>query len=264
MTDRKTLDQMTSDDLDALYEQLDELREVSATRKRIARRRREQLDQAEDLLRVAHETSNRSEAERARAVERAERAEAALTRVRKACASVQAADQGHNPTVDWVAMRVLEAIDARLVHGSGEPAPQATDGTVCRAYQPPTKPEDSGLCARCGMSDWKHAAAAEAERCCVCGGAPVVYHNHREQPFCWPCADCGCNQDVCVRTGLNDPTASQAAAQRDQLAAALAEILTAFNPVSSHNGVRIGWTAQHPIHPDDMDRWQSALPKEQP
>jgi hypothetical protein len=30
---------------------------------------------------------------------------------------------------------------------------------------------------------------AAAERCCVCGSADVGYHNYREQPFCWPCAD---------------------------------------------------------------------------
>jgi thioesterase domain-containing protein len=53
-------------------------------------------------------------------------------------------------------------------------------------------------------------------------------------------------------------------AQRDQAATALAEILNAFSPVSSHNGIRIGWTAAHPIHPDDYDRWNAALPKEQP
>jgi hypothetical protein len=40
-------------------------------------------------------------------------------------------------------------------------------------------------------------AAAE---CCVCGGAPVVYRNFKEQPFCGPCANCECGQDVCVRT----------------------------------------------------------------
>lgn len=27
------------------------------------------------------------------------------------------------------------------------------------------------------------------ERCCVCGSAEVGYHNYRDQPFCWPCAD---------------------------------------------------------------------------
>ncbi|WP_329336142.1 hypothetical protein OG252_13240 [Streptomyces sp. NBC_01352] len=29
-------------------------------------------------------------------------------------------------------------------------------GTVCPAYQPPATPEDSGLCPRCGMFDYKH------------------------------------------------------------------------------------------------------------
>lgn len=51
-------------------------------------------------------------------------------------------------------------------------------------------------------------AATEPATCCVCGGGPVVYRNYREQPFCWPCADCGCNQDLCVRTGINDPVVS--------------------------------------------------------
>lgn len=39
-------------------------------------------EQAEDLLRVAHETSNRSESERAQAVQRAEQAEATLAAFR--------------------------------------------------------------------------------------------------------------------------------------------------------------------------------------
>lgn len=62
------------------------------------------------------------------------KAEAALARVRKACASVQATGKGFTPTkpydkgaakaVDWVVMRVLEAIDARLVNGT-TPTPAA-------------------------------------------------------------------------------------------------------------------------------------------
>ncbi|MDT9688172.1 hypothetical protein Q5762_07350 [Streptomyces sp. P9(2023)] len=28
-----------------------------------------------------------------------------------------------------------------------------------------------------------------AEQCCECGSSDVRYHNYREQPFCWPCAD---------------------------------------------------------------------------
>lgn len=65
MADRHTVDTITSDALDALYAR---------------------LEQAEDLLRIAHDTSNRSETERARAVQRAERAEAAITRVHDAIA----------------------------------------------------------------------------------------------------------------------------------------------------------------------------------
>lgn len=59
-----------------------------------------------------------------------------------------------------------------------------------------------------------------AERCCVCGGGPVTYHNYREQPFCNPCANCACDQDVCVRTGINDPAVA-ASTLRDQMAAIL-------------------------------------------
>ncbi|MEV4784052.1 hypothetical protein AB0K53_01110 [Streptomyces tuirus] len=45
-----TASTITQQQLDALHADLDELREISATRKRIARRRREQLDQAEATL----------------------------------------------------------------------------------------------------------------------------------------------------------------------------------------------------------------------
>lgn len=106
-------------------------------------------------------------------------------------------------------------------HAEGAECPCVTgcgcckvEGAVCDVYQPPTTAEDSGLCARCGMYDYRHAAPAEQ--------------------------------------------------QQDHLAGVLAEILLAFHPVSSHNGVRIGWTAPHPIHPDDYQRWTAALPKGQP
>lgn len=61
MADRISLDDMTSDQLDDLYARAEQL---------------------EDLLRVAEETSNRSEAERVRAVRRADRAETVLERAR--------------------------------------------------------------------------------------------------------------------------------------------------------------------------------------
>jgi hypothetical protein len=31
------------------------------------------------------------------------------------------------------------------------------EGAVCSAYQPPATSADSGLCARCGMFDYKHS-----------------------------------------------------------------------------------------------------------
>jgi hypothetical protein len=64
--------------------------------------------------------------------------------------------------------------------------------------------------------------AGDSERCCVCGSSAVVYRNYREQPFCWPCADCDCNQDVCLRTGINDPATSETAATLDRVRKAAA------------------------------------------
>jgi hypothetical protein len=83
----------------------------------------------------------------------------------------------------------------------------------------------------------------DSEKCCVCGSRTVVYHNYREQPFCAPCAD----------------PASATDARSNRLAAALSEALIAFGPVTSHTGIRIGWTVPHPVHPDDYDRWNAAL-----
>jgi hypothetical protein len=42
------------------------------------------------------------------------------------------------------------------------------------------------------LADVDQAAAVDvltAPVCCVCGSADVAYHNYRNQPFCWPCAD---------------------------------------------------------------------------
>jgi hypothetical protein len=87
VTDRIPLDDLTSDQLDALYDQLDALRTVSrgycpacgrgdaAPTVDDWEQQKQRADQAEDLLRVAHDTSNKSEAERAQAVQRTETAE---------------------------------------------------------------------------------------------------------------------------------------------------------------------------------------------
>ncbi|MFI0929683.1 hypothetical protein ACH4TP_38030 [Streptomyces sp. NPDC021012] len=44
-----------------------------------------------------------------------------------------------------------------------------------------------------------------ADKCCVCGSPDVTYRNYREQPFCWPCANCRCGLTPCVRETLYKP-----------------------------------------------------------
>ncbi|MFE1192895.1 hypothetical protein ACFW6E_08850 [Streptomyces olivaceoviridis] len=144
MTDRIPPDLLTSDALDALYEQLEAAKATETQR---------QLAVAREAL--------------ASATTRAARADAAIARVRKVIDSVKAVGRNRTPTtsydrgitaaVDWVTMRVLEAIDARLVTQlAPAAATRATDGTVCGAYQPPATADMTGLCARCGMYDYKH------------------------------------------------------------------------------------------------------------
>lgn len=51
--------------------------------------------------------------------------------------------------------------------------------------------------SRCPVHDNRPAMTATDETpaqpitevCCVCGSTDVGYHNYRDQPFCWPCAD---------------------------------------------------------------------------
>jgi hypothetical protein len=45
----------------------------------------------------------------------------------------------------------------------------------------------------------------------------------------------------------------------DEVATALFEILSAFSPVSSHNGTRLGWTLPMPVAEVDYNRWMTAL-----
>ncbi|MFI1165609.1 hypothetical protein ACH4UM_18835 [Streptomyces sp. NPDC020801] len=87
MTDRPTASTITDQQLDDLYAQLAAFRQVArgycpacgrgdaAPTVTDWENERERADQAEELLRIAHDTSNRSEAERARAVQRVERVE---------------------------------------------------------------------------------------------------------------------------------------------------------------------------------------------
>ncbi|MFJ4988819.1 hypothetical protein ACIP9H_34085 [Streptomyces sp. NPDC088732] len=63
----------------------------------------------------------------------------------------------------------------------------AEEGTVCDSYVPPNQSEASGLCAGCGMHDWKHAAEAErvakADRLRALIGAVEV---RKPCPYCPP------------------------------------------------------------------------------
>lgn len=80
---RHTVDTITGSDLDQLYARIHYLTGYTATLETYAAEQRTIVEQTQDLLRIANATSNTSEAERAHAVQRAEKAEAANTRVRK-------------------------------------------------------------------------------------------------------------------------------------------------------------------------------------
>lgn len=92
--------------------------------------------------------------------ERAERAEAAIERVRAHATDAETRyAHGRN---DYeigkhdLARTVLAALD-----GTDS---LAADAPVCDAYQPPASPDDSGYCERCGMQDVKHTPAAKLPR----------------------------------------------------------------------------------------------------
>lgn len=196
MTERIPLDAMTSDTLDALYDQLDRLREVATRWQAVA------ADQPDAVLLVGVASDM----------------------------ILGVLDDGEQPAPDTTAT-------------------QAADGPVCASYQPPATPEDSGLCARCGMYDYRHTRqAADA-----LGIDPVdpldQYRRIKIELEHW--------QTIIVPELRDERDRQQQRA--DRLAATLADLLTVFHPVSSHDGVRIGWTTPHPIHPDHYDQWNAAL-----
>jgi hypothetical protein len=51
-----------------------------------------------------------------------------------------------------------------LTHALDGAEPATPDPDPCDTYQPPTTPEDSGYCAHCGMSDYKHRAGPADRR----------------------------------------------------------------------------------------------------
>lgn len=72
--------------LDRLTEDLRIEQCAAARLARLYQHHKQRAEQAEELLRIAHDTSNRSEAERARAVQRAQAAEDENTHLRDAAA----------------------------------------------------------------------------------------------------------------------------------------------------------------------------------
>lgn len=122
---------------------------------------RTRAEQAEELLSIAHDTSNRSEAERARAVQRADQAMAAIKRVSAVGpeleyeATAPGMAEPAREVLRDAARRIRAALNGPEQHGRAT-ATEATEPHPCGTYLPPTTPEDSGLCARCGMYDYRH------------------------------------------------------------------------------------------------------------
>lgn len=213
MTDRIKLDDLTSDQLDALYEQLDQLRAVArgycpacgrgdaAPGVEHWEQQKRRADQAEELLHIAHETSNRSEAERARAVQRAETAErdVRIYRDRLARLTDGYAEQ----------FRRLEAAEAalarvRALHQPtgvvaaaefGNPADCPTCGPntwPCPTYLAVTEPEPvSGLAA---------AQAADGPTCRYCG-ADCSNGRSYDGGNRYACPDCARDRAAINRAG---------------------------------------------------------------
>lgn len=100
---------------------------------------------------------------------------------------------GHHAAIAW-AITLFEGHEAREAY-------LAAEGETAR-----TTPDNPA------------ASSDTADNCCVYGGSSVVYRNFRELPFCLSCADCQCGENLCVRTGINDPAVSGDAALRGQYA----------------------------------------------
>ncbi|MFE4420459.1 hypothetical protein [Streptomyces sp. NPDC056817] len=58
----------------------------------------------------------------------------------------------------WTTDEIVREARARVDGTAPEPDSAATEPAACDSYQPPTTPAETGLCARCGMYDYKHRA----------------------------------------------------------------------------------------------------------
>lgn len=89
------------------------------------------------------------------------------------------------------------------------------------------------LAPRARISPPSSTLMPSTEKCCVCGSAAVGYHNYRDQPFCWPCADGDDGADT--RIALSEATGriTRTAQRLERLAAEL-----------DARHVRYAWTEQ--------------------
>lgn len=93
---------------------------------------------------------------------RAERAEAAIARIRDARERVARMEYDATGAREDAYRRALNEFDAALNDEQpAEPEPIAPEPIPCDTYQPSSSPEESGLCASCGMADWKHTATPD-------------------------------------------------------------------------------------------------------
>lgn len=108
---------------------------------------RRAMRQRQEMAEERHAWQERGD----RAEKRAEKAEAALNRVW---------DRVRDLADRWEQNLAADGPYARARRAALDGTePIAPDPEPCDAYQPPTTSEDSGYCARCGMNDFKHAAA---------------------------------------------------------------------------------------------------------
>lgn len=126
MTGRKTASSITDPELTELYDDLDRYEELQGDMNERAIDLTRRAEQLEDLLSVAHDTSNRSEAERAKAVQRAEHAEEMnhrLLQQRQEMAAERYAWQERGDRAEAVIARVRALADECETNGysSGHP-----------------------------------------------------------------------------------------------------------------------------------------------
>lgn len=103
--------------------------------------------------------------------------------------------------------RVADALQPTPACGAGSDAPNALGNERCTLDAGHPGRHGDGLTSwpnRADEGTW--TAGAEVACCCICGIATTG--THRGAPFCSDCADCGCNQNPCVRLGSNDPAVS--------------------------------------------------------